>query len=120
MIGLIEVEKSSSNSQIYFTIQIDAKRAVIKDSQGKGKVQNIIDKKIASFAAAVTNNKDTDPIEQGLREYLRDDLFKHYVDIISINDFIYDLKKALRTFKQNIALAGYKTSYKYTNYEGVD
>lgn len=120
MIRLAKTEKSTSSSQIYLTIQIDAKRASIRDIQKKGEVQSNIDKKLNSFAGDITCGRNTDSIEQEFREYLRYDLFKHYVDIVSINDFVYDLKITLKTFRENIGLAGYKTSYEYINYEGAD
>jgi len=120
MIWLTKIEKSDSNNQIYFTILIDAKYSIIKDSKIKGLIQGNFDKRIASLSAAITGSRDTDPILQEFKEYLSEKVFKRFLDPISINNFFYDLKIAIKLLKENIVLAGYRTSYEYKNYDGGD
>jgi len=115
MIWLTKIEKSESNNQVYFTVLVDAKYADIKDSKKKGLAQGELDKKIASLAAVVTGSGDIDPVIQEFKEYLSEDLFKRFLDMIAINDFLYDLKTAIKFLRENIVLAGYKTSYVYKN-----
>jgi len=120
MIRLTEIERSDNNNQLYFTIRIDAKLAAIKTTSHKSEAERNINKKIAALASAVTSKQDVDPIIQDFKEYLSEYLFKHYVDIVAINEFLYNLKIMLRIFKDNIILAGYKVSFKYDNYLGED
>lgn len=113
MIKLIKVEKAEESGQIWMTTMIDAKAARIDVRADAGKIENEIGKRLVALSQAVTTNSDYDPIEQDFREYLRDDLFKHYVDILSINDYIYGARQTFIFFKENIILAGFHMVYKY-------
>jgi len=117
MIWLTKIEKSESNNQIYFTVQIDARHANIRDSKKKGLIQGNLDKRIASLAAAVTCGRDLDPVVQEFKKYLSEGLFRRFLDAVAVNNFLYELKTAMKLLKENIVLAGYKTSYDYKNYE---
>jgi len=116
MIWLTKVEKSMHTGQIDFLVCIDAKAACIKDSPRMKVVQRDLDKRINAFTIDVRKKRDYNESEEKLKSYLCDDLFRHSVDIIAVNDFIYDLKKNTLDFSQNISLAGHSTSYIYKNF----
>ena len=114
MIKLVKVEKAESSGQIWMTSFIDAKAAGIKVRHDAALAENEIGKRLVAQSQAVTGRRDTDEIEQEFREYLRDGLFKHYVDILSINDYIYESRQVFIQYRQNIVLAGFNMVYKYS------
>lgn len=118
MIKLLSAKKEETNNQLYLTIQIDAKAADIISQDQKGIVGNEISKHLVILSNAITLNGNVDYIEQEFRKFLRDILFKHYVNMTSINDFIYDIKKIFVAFRDNVIMAGYSTIYEFINYEG--
>jgi hypothetical protein len=116
MIKLTDVEKVEAGSgQIYITVLIDAKAAEIPRKNSKGDVEREIDKRLVRLSQAVTARRDTDNVEQEFREYLKEVLFKHYMDPVAINDFIYDSRQVFIRYRENIVLAGFQISHKYLN-----
>ena len=117
MIWLTKIEKSTQTGRIDFWICIDAKAAAIKDSPRMKIVQRDLDKRINNFTIDVRKERDYNESEEELKKYLCEDLFKYSIDIIAVNNFIYDLKTYILKFAQNISLAGYSTSYIYKNFK---
>lgn len=104
---------------VNFTIRIDAKAARISESGKMRKAQLALDKRITDLVNDLRNSRrDYSEYEQKLKEYLCNDLFKYGINVIAVNDFIYDLKINILKFSENIALAGFSTNYEYKNYEG--
>ena len=116
MIKLSKVESAETTGQIYLTIVVDAKTANIKSRECKNAAEQCIGHHLVLLSQAVTAKKHTDIIEQAFKKYLCDNLFKHYVDIISINNFIYNSREVFREYKDNIMLAGFNMTYEYLNY----
>jgi len=116
MIRLSSVTLSEASSALYLKIQLDAKSADIHTQKAKIKAEQCINKKFIKLSNAINNRDSTDGIEQGMREFFRERFFKHFVDIISINNFIYDMKINFIKYRKNIALAGYETTFEFLNY----
>ena len=116
MIWLTGVEKSMHTGQIDFCVCIDAKAAAIKESPRMRAVQHDLDKLINNFTIDVRKKRDYNESEEKLKNYLCENLFRYSVDIIAVNDFIYDLKKGILDYSENICLAGYSVSYVYKNF----
>lgn len=112
MIKLVNVEKAESG-QLWLTSFIDATAAGIKVRHEAALVENEISKRFVVLSKAVADRRDTGIIEQEFREYLRDGLFKHYVDVLSINDYVYETRQAFIKYRENVILVGFNTIYKY-------
>lgn len=116
MIKLVNVTLSEASSALYLKIQLDAEAADIHNQKAKAKAEQCIGKKLVTLSNAIRNGAATDGIEQGMREFFRERFFRHFVDVISINDFIYDMRVNFIKYKKNIALAGYETTFEFLNY----
>jgi len=112
MIKLSNVETSDSG-QLWMVTHIDAKAADIHVRRDAATAENELSKRLVALSNAVNSSRDTDMIEQDMREYMREVLFRHYVDVLSINDYIYDARQAFIQYKQNVILAGFNMMYKY-------
>lgn len=115
MIKLLKAEKVETTGQIYMTILIDAKAASITSRNHKNITEKNVGQHLVRLSQVITAKRDTNTVEQEFKEYLCECLFKHYVDIISINDFIYDSKQSFSKYKDNIMLAGFHMLYEYLN-----
>lgn len=115
MIKLSKAEKAETTGQLYMTILIDAKAAGIINRGRKNVAEQSIGRHLVFLSQAVTAKEDTGSIEQEFKEYLCESLFKHYVDVISINDFIYNSRQTFHEYKDNIVLAGFHMMYEYLN-----
>ncbi len=113
MIELVKAEKSENSGQLWMTIFIDAQAAGIKYRSEAARASSEIGKRLTALSEAVTGGADHGPVEQEFREYLREVLFRHYVDVIAINDFIYESRQAFIKYKENVVLAGFNMEYKY-------
>lgn len=118
MIWLTKSEVEPNTGRIGFTIKIDAKAARIDETSKVKRVQIKLDKKINDFSNDIRRNRDYSEYEQDLKEYLCNDLFRYSINIIAVNDFIYDLKTNILKYSENIAIAGFSITYVYKNYEG--
>lgn len=118
MIWLTESSIEASIGRINFIIRIDAKAARIEDSSKMGSVQEALNSKILGFSNDIRDKKDYSEYEQELKEYLCNDLFKYGIDVVAVNDFIYDLRINIIKFSENISITGFSIDYKYKNYEG--
>lgn len=120
MIRLLSDEVSVGSGEVCILVSFDAKAARIEDKKAKGRAQTRITRHLTLISNRINQGKSTDDLEQSFREYLRDVMFSHYVDMVSINDFVYDCRKIFTEYRENITLAGFKVDYKVYNYEGED
>ena len=114
MIRLSNVEKADSG-QIYITVLMDAKAAGILDRKMKGEVERNIDKRLVALSNSINLKRNTDLLEQEFREYLKENLFKHYFDPIAINDFVYDSREVFKRYRESIILVGFQIVHVYIN-----
>lgn len=120
MIRLLSDEVAESSGEVCIVVSFDAKAARIEDKETKGRAQTKITRHLTLISNRINQGKSTDDLEQTFREYLRDVMFRHYVDMVSINDFLYDCVKVFTEYRENITLAGFKVDYNVYNYEGED
>lgn len=118
MIWLTKSEIDTNIGRINFTIRIDAKAARISESKKMGKIQSALNSKIDAFSNDLRRGRDFSEYEQALKEYLCNEVFKYGINIVAVNDFIYDIRLSILKFSKNIAIAGLIISYEYKNYEG--
>ena len=119
MIWLTKSEIESNTGRLWFTIKIDVKAARLVEVLEIKKVQMTLDKKINDLSNDLRIHGDYySKEEQDLKEYLCDVLFKYSINLVAINDFIYDLRVNILKHAKNIAIAGLTIMYCYKNYEG--
>jgi len=120
MIFVGEFGSVFGSGHVFIGITLDASAAHLHSPSGLGRATSVLDEHIAKFSDAAIHGRTTDYIEQEFKEYLRDVLFVHYYDPVSINNFVYDLKNVFLEFSLNIVLAGYKITYGFKNYIDED
>lgn len=119
MIWLTKLEIATQTDRVEFTVCVDASAAGIRDRVKMRLVEHELDKKIDVFSVGVRRGENYNEGEQGLKNYLCDDLFKYGigVDVVAINNFIYNLKINILRFTENMGIAGYLIIYQYKNYK---
>lgn len=90
---MIKIKKSLRKEQgLYLIItEIDAKAAEITEERDKDRIEQCLTCKLEKVIANVTD----DTTAKKLKDFLVERVFSHYVDMVAILKYVYDIRKLI-------------------------
>jgi hypothetical protein len=94
------------------TTELDAKAAGITTKSEK----DIIDYLLENHLIKVSDNIENEFIVEHFKEFLIEVVFTHYVDLVSVLNYIYDIRETIRTAKAHPSHSKFLFVTEFKNY----
>lgn len=98
---MINVKKMIRKEQglCLIVTELDAKAAnIITEDQ-----KNSTDISLVLRLEKLSNKVDSDTLAKQLKEYLIESVFNHYVDMVAVLDYIYTMRKSMRSAMEHVS-----------------
>lgn len=109
------VKKLRKEKGLYLIVtELDAKAACITTDYEK----EVIDYYLEEHLTKVSKNVENEFILERFKEFLIDTIFVHYVDLIGVLNYIYNIKETIRTAKAHPSHSKFLFVTEFKNYVG--